>query len=77
MSVRLRTLGLVAAVALLGSGLLTMSSAGAATPQSVPTPLSRNRPVTASPPGDGPQWMVDVPPGPPRNVLVGQVTSSW
>jgi hypothetical protein len=48
MPVRLRALGLVAAVALLGSGLLTTSSAGAATPQSVPTLLSQNRPVTAS-----------------------------
>src|SRR2546423_337659 len=44
MSVRLRALGLVAAVGLLSSGLLTTSSAGAATP----APLSQGRPVTAS-----------------------------
>src|SRR2546423_2558315 len=44
MSVRLRALGLVAAVALLSSGQLTTSSAAAATP----APLSQGRPVTAS-----------------------------
>src|SRR5438067_11659545 len=44
MSVRPRALGLVAAVALLSSGLLTTSSAGAA----APTPLSQGRPVIAS-----------------------------
>src|SRR5262249_5998778 len=50
MSVRLRALGLVAAVALLSSGLLT-ESAGATTPQAT---------------GAGPQWMdVDSEPAPP------------
>src|SRR6266487_1846765 len=58
MSIRIRALGPVAAVALLGSGLLTMSSAGAATPQSVPVLLSQNRPVSASASGPGPQWIV-------------------
>jgi glucose/arabinose dehydrogenase len=60
MSVGLRALCLGVAVALLSSGLLTTSSAGAATPQGGPAPLSRSG--------------ADVPPGPPGNVRLGQVT---
>jgi glucose/arabinose dehydrogenase len=68
MSVRLRTLGLVAAVALLGSGLLTTSSAGAATPRTVPVLLSQNRPVTASSSGGC---------CPAKNAVDGKSSTRW
>ena len=68
MSIRIRALGLVAAVALLGSGLLTTSSAGAATPQSVPVLLSQNRPVSASSSGGC---------CPAKNAVDGRSSTRW
>jgi glucose/arabinose dehydrogenase len=64
MSVRLRALGLAAAVALLSSGLLTTSSAIAA----APAPLSQDRPVTASSSGGC---------CPARNAVDGNSGTRW